>query len=525
MKKLTLLILILLAELTNAQITFQKTYGGTGDEWLSDARITYDSGFVMIGSTAATGSNSKDIYVVRTGAEGNLLWAKSYGDTSDETGYSIRQTVDGGFIIAATINYAATQNRNIYLIKTNTIGDTLWTKAFDNFMYDFYISISSIEQTTDKGFILSGFDTRTSVNVNYSFLMKTDSLGNFSWMKTFYTVGSASGEGGSCHQTTDGGYIHVGAISYNGGEDVYLIKADSAGNKIWGNIYHQPYNGEDSWMVKQTTDGKYILLGNTSHLNYERMHLIKTDSVGNIFWIKNYGGNSFDAGSCINETNDGGYAMLGHSNSFGAGDWDVYLLKIDMNGNPLWSKTFGGLSDDFGGRVFQTWDGGYISAGSTTSYGAGGVDFYLIKTDSFGNSGCNQSNVLTIVTLDSASIVNTSSLSGNIFNTISPPQLLINNNINNYSVLCTTGETEESMNKASFTIAPNPSTANFIISFERKITKGKVEIVNILGENTFAENIFYESKKEIKLKNISAGIYFVKVFDGEKSYCKKLIVE
>ena len=189
-------------------------------------------------------------------------------------------------------------------------------------------------------------------------------------------------------QTTDGGYIIAGRTeSFGAGDyDFYLVKTDEEGNEEW----YQTFGGEAydiAYAVQQTTDGGYIIAGSTNSFgagDYD-FYLVKTDGEGNEEWSRTFGGVETDQASSVQQTADGGYIIAGRTESFGAGDWDAYLVKTDEEGNEEWYQTFGGEEYDAVYSVQQTADGGYIIAGYTESFGAGGWDAYLVKTDGEGN--------------------------------------------------------------------------------------------------------------------------------------------
>ena len=200
------------------------------------------------------------------------------------------------------------------------------------------------------------------------------------WDRTF--GGSDWDWGTSVQQTRDGGYILLGGTwSYGAGDyDSWLIKTDSQGNKQW----ERTFGGiglDIGWSVQQITDGGYILLGHTSSYGAGEWDfwLIKTDSQGNKQWTKTFGGSEDDQGYSVQQASDGGYILLGYTESYGAGSADFWLIKTDAYGNKEWERTFGGSAIDWGISVQQAEDGGYILLGCTTSYGAGGLDFSLIK--------------------------------------------------------------------------------------------------------------------------------------------------
>jgi len=205
------------------------------------------------------------------------------------------------------------------------------------------------------------------------------------WIKIF--GGTYGSEGKSVQQTTDGGYIIAGTrVSSNGNNSTnfLLIKTDNNGNEIWNKTFREGVGADFGESVQQTTDGGYIIIGCTESFGAGSLDfwLIKTDSNGNKVWDKIFGGTSDDVGFSVQQTTDAGYIITGYTYSNGASDCDVWLIKTDNSGNKMWDKTFGGTHDDWGLSVQQTTDGGYIIAGLSFHFFP---DVLLIKTDSSGN--------------------------------------------------------------------------------------------------------------------------------------------
>ncbi|HEX04450.1 MAG TPA: hypothetical protein ENH10_04750 [Bacteroidetes bacterium] len=235
------------------------------------------------------------------------------------------------------------------------------------------------------GFVFNGCDKEDDDN---QIVGPEDVL---SWTQTF--GGTDVDAGYSVQQTTDGGYVIVGTTrSFGaGGRDVWMIKTDSNGDTLWT----QTFGGTDydhGLCIQQTIDGGYIITGLTQSFSTGDFEawLIKTDSDGNEVWWQTFAGAYNNAGKSVQQTAEGGYIIAGDTKSIGTNDYNIWLIKTDSAGNELWSQTFGGTRHDKGYSVQQTTDGGYIITGSTESFGAGGGDAWLIKTDSDGNEMWNQ---------------------------------------------------------------------------------------------------------------------------------------
>jgi hypothetical protein len=213
------------------------------------------------------------------------------------------------------------------------------------------------------------------------------------WNMTF---GGPYADGAWCLQETDdGGYILVGNSASKGeGSDLFLIRTNSTGKCIWTRTWGGA--AEDvGYFVQETMDGGFIVTGSTKSysMGEELLWLLKTDSNGNLSWERTFGGfvsSAGDGGWAVNETDDGGYIITGYTQSKGMGRKDLWLLKTDGQGNKIWDRTFGGRNDDVGMSVLQSRDGGYIIAGRTASFGKGGDDIWLLKTDILGKEQWNR---------------------------------------------------------------------------------------------------------------------------------------
>jgi hypothetical protein len=375
-----------------------RVYGGTNWDYARSVQQTSDGGYVIVGTTESI--DSGDVYFIKTDADGDTIWTKTYGYADFSFGCSVQETFDGGYIIVGGTGLWSYISRGVYLIKTDINGDTAWTKTYGGGSYDVG---HSIQQTPDSGYVLVGTTSSFGAGWEDVYLLKVDRNGDTIWTKTF--GGSDMDFGNSIALTPDNGYI-IGGMSYsttNGAGDIYIIKTDQNGDTMWTQIY-----GDSSYewgaSIAVTSDNGYIVTGEktmSGNINIiprsRRLYsltgqqlaplklqsidvwILKLDTVGDTIWTRNYGGSERDCGYSVQQTNDGGYIIAGNTKSFGAGDYDIYLIKTDGNGDSIWTKTYGGLNNDCGYSIQQTSDDGYIVAGYTESFGAGYYDVWLLK--------------------------------------------------------------------------------------------------------------------------------------------------
>ena len=315
----------------------------------------------------------------------NEEWNITFGGDAADSSASVEQTNDGGFIIAGqTCSYGSAAN-NVWLLKTDSSGKELWNNTFSDGVSQVG---DSVQQTSDGGYVIAGMIEHLDTD---AWLIKANSTGAKLWDKEF---GGSSGDSfKSIQLTSEGGYVVTGrTYNYNaGGHNAWLIKTDSNGQRTGSKAFigSQSDSGNS---VQQTSDEGYIIAGETSSYGAggNDAWLIKTDSNCNEIWNETFGGPSQDYGRSVKQTSDGGYIIAGETSSYGAGSVDAWLIKTDSAGNELWNETFGGASADYGRSVLETNDGGYIIAGYTYSYGAGNCDAWLVRTDSNGNELWNE---------------------------------------------------------------------------------------------------------------------------------------
>jgi hypothetical protein len=363
-----------------------KTFGGSENDHGYCVRQTNDGGYIIAGYTRSYGNNG-DMWVIKTDMEGNEEWNKTYGGAERDVGLAIYRTYDGGYIITGyTYSYGyGGFGSDLWLVKIDTNGNEEWNKTYGGADTD---GGRSVQQTTDGGYIITGY-SHSYPAIDATWIIKTDSSGNIQWQR-IYENPSESLIGRSAVQTSDEGYIFVTAFSpsHTQGKDAFLVKLDVNGNEEWNKTYGGA-GWEDGREVQQAPDGGYIFTGGSSSysVTYNRndVWLVKTDINGNEEWNRTYGGLNHDYGYSMQKTTYGGYIITGLTDSFGAGEFDVWLIKTDNDGNKLWDKTFGGSQREMAESVQQTTDNGYIITGVTKPYGEDRFDVLLIKAVDFEN--------------------------------------------------------------------------------------------------------------------------------------------
>ena len=365
------------------KVTFRKTYGGMSYDYGYSVQQASDGGYIVVGTTYSFGWCDGDVYLIKTDMNGDQVWTKTFGGDDEDAGNSVQQTSDGGYIITGYTGSFGAGFFDVYLIKTDMNGNHVWTKTFGGAGSDFGYSV---QQTLDSGYIITGTTDSPSSNADV-YLIKTDINGDTIWTKCF--GGTNIDHGYSVKQTSDGGYIIAGTTYSSGaGEtDVYLIKTDANGNQVWSKTFGGT-SVDWGYSVQQTSDGGYIIVGFTESFcaGGSDVYLIKTNPNGDTVWTKTIAGNAAEEGCAVRQTSDGGYIICGYTDAFSANQGDIFLIKTDINGNQVWTKTYGGANTEQGNSVQQTTDDGYIIAGTTFSFGNGGSDVYLIKTDEDGNT-------------------------------------------------------------------------------------------------------------------------------------------
>jgi len=415
--------------------TFQKTYDGDGIEIgysVAHNEDTY-SNFVL-GKTNSYGAGGYDYYFIRTTIHGDTSLIKTYGGSNNDIGKSIKLSSDTTCILAGYTNSFGAGNNDFYVISIDTLGTVLWSKTYGGAGED---SCLSVYYTTNDSLVLAGTTTSYGAGGLDVYLVKTNNSGDTLWTRTY--GGTSTDVAESVCQTSDGGFIIAGYTeSFGAGEnDVYLIKTKINGDTLWTKTYGGT-NDDYGRSVCQASDGGFFITGETKSFGAGDVdvYLIKTDSDGEVEWAKAYGGNNDDFAWSVIPNNSGDSVIIaGATFSYGAGNSDIYLIKADYSGDTIWTKTYGSAENEESFEVKETLNNNdLLLIGYTDGFETENRAVYLIKTDSCGESGCYLSGTNTTISTTTTSVDFGAEVGfGGIVNT---PSTIDNSPISRDSTLC-----------------------------------------------------------------------------------------
>jgi len=353
-------------------LTWAKTYGGKGLDLAFTIKQTEDRGYIIGGESWSSSSFFSDAWVIKLDAHGNIQWQKRYGGSLNDAIYSIDKTKDGGFIVAGETGASVPLLGLFWVVKIDGNGQIQWQKTYgQGWVY-------SIQQTSEGGYVAVG------VNKGKPWVVKLDDQGNIQWQKGYGRIVGDLAQ--SIKQTSEGGYVIAGMTRGK----IWILKLNSAGETEWQKTYREGFL-DANFSIQQTEDGGYILasVSLTFESGYTDIWILKLDSVGEIEWQKSYGGSGLEMVHSIEQTREGGFVVAGWTDSFGSGNMDAWLLKLNLKGEIEWQKAYGGSGVDLATSINPTQDGGYVVAGATNSFGVGEMDIWVLKVDANGNIlGC-----------------------------------------------------------------------------------------------------------------------------------------
>jgi hypothetical protein len=351
------------------------TYGGAFEDVAYSIIKTSDNGYALAGRTGFQKTESSNFWLVKIDEVGKMQWNRSYEGQDRVNQVTLIQTEDGGYALAGSG----------LLVKTNINGDMIWNRTY--LTEPCNCNVEYVVQTDDTGYALAG-NTRIYGDSDFC-LLKTDGEGKTIWNKTY----SKTSEDGvfSLISTADKGYAMAGYTEGQTGSHpkILLMKTDEDGNSMWNFTFAQGEGHYVAYSVVQTNDGGYVLAGDNStwiggSLITRRYCLVKVDSRGLYEWDSEYAETSVSRAYSVAQIYDSGFVLAGYKAASATSPQDCLVVRTDAKGAIIWENTYGGELDDVARSVIAADDEGYMVAGQTRSFGAGNWDFWLVRTDENG---------------------------------------------------------------------------------------------------------------------------------------------
>lgn len=526
-------------EFINPQTKFEKTFGGTGNEFANKGLVTTDGGFLFAGSVNSFGSGNTDGYLVKTDQNGDTIWTRTFGGTGYDQFTSTSETSDNGYIAVGFKDNGFGSN-DIFVVKTDASGNLIWAKNYGGTGPDEAIGVAA---TNDGGGLIAGWTGSFGAGLSDFYLLRINGSGDTVWTKTIGSPISQSPK--SVSLTNDNGFIITGSVYDNQtfDTDIYLVKINSDGSTAWVQSIGgtPPENAVDiGYAAIQTNDNGFLIAGTSAYSPSDvDVVLIKTDATGNISWVKRIGGIASENCQDVKQLNDGSYVVVGSTFSFSSSNSDSYIFKTDANGNLLWAFRYGSNDNDEFRSVSLKNDGFLLSGYASGLVGFGAPEMYVVLTDLNGETGCNQ------LALNFSSS-DYSMESANLFAQVSSQAFISDANISvgfgaNTSTICYTSSVDENITGEMINYQldqnyPNPFNPSTMIKYTipNVTVRGNEglrvqlivydvlgnEIVKLVDENKPAGN--YEVT--FNASSLSSGIYFYQLKAGSFNETKKMVL-
>ena len=380
------LVVALAASASSQTITFTKTLGGAQYDEGASIEQTPDSGYIICGTVTPCPTCATRLYLGKLSKEGNVVWEQTYPGTVFARGDYAHKAPNGGYIVVGdTYPLTPTGNERILVFQTDSLGNVEWSKQYyGDYGY-------SVQSTSDNGFAILG-SIYGGPGINDQTLMyKLDMYGNEVWGRSYhFATGS---QGNSLMETRDHGFVVTGFTQFSepARSLAMLLKVNPVGDTLWTRFYGKDSANQQAlgYDVISQSDGGFIVSGTTILADGSGCgkYLIRADSSGKSVWTRILGNAPVSDARRVQQTTDGGY-ILGGSISSPVNLISLIskmsLVKTNASGDTLWTKTFGGAGNDYGIGVIQTSDGGFALIGTTESFGAGSGDIYVVKTNKDG---------------------------------------------------------------------------------------------------------------------------------------------
>ncbi len=347
-----------------------RNWGGAGEQTAYDVAPAPDLGCIAVGFSRYSMYHDSDVYIVRTVPGGSRVWSRLYGGDGDDYAYSVILDSDSNYVVVGETEDTVTGDYDVWLLKIDDEGDTLWTATYGTSQRD---AGKSVKETTDGGYIIAGYTG--DIGSEQAYFVKTDRDGDIEWSQIYSNATVAK----DIAVVSSGGYIATGYTDDGplGRKDFYLIRLDSSGDSLWANNSGGAFNDVGNSII-ETEDSGFLIAGNSYSYGipvFSGIHLRKVDSSGDSTWAANYTAMSNYTANSVARLQSGGYIIAGSAEV--ASNIDFFILALDEDGDSLWARLYGTLGTDIAYSAVQLPDTGVVTAGVTFMDGSN--DFWIMK--------------------------------------------------------------------------------------------------------------------------------------------------
>src|ERR1043165_2308731 len=508
MKKCFALFLLLeLTKISCGQTQFNFRYGSPLYDRARKTIETREGNYLVVGTTEGFGS-AGNVFMMKVGVAGNIIWLKDYTGINWEEPYDIIELSDGKLVMCGTTNSYGAGSTDAFVMETDDSGNIIWAKAYGNILGESFYKIIEGKKG-EGGFYVAGLAQKVQGGIEGTALLKLDTTGNIIWKKWL----DAWCTEGSWYPIDITG-ISSGGVALTGsrcGTSILGWKFSSVGNLMWSNSYTADAGGFTTGLaILEDAVGNIYLNSNINGVAHSHdIAILKLQSNGNLTWLKTYGGTYTDWDRGIANTRDTGIIVTGSTNSAGNGDFDACLIKLSQNGSVQWANAYGSVWYETSANAIQTSDNGYLITGQTFSFGTNtdSSKILLVKTDALGQSSCNSVSWTPIEGNETVTITST----------IAPDTLSLSVNSVTWPVhdrsfyefnQCNVTSIWWSSDRGDLNALPNPFS-NELGFFIADQGQGIVSLFNFLGQRVLQQA--FSSSTTINTERLADGIYFYEI--------------
>ena len=358
-------------------LVWDAAFGGTEKDWAYALTATQDGGLCTAGRTASQGAGLEDAWLVRLDGEGRMLWNQRYGGTAIDRGRAIVELSDQSLVVAGATESKGAGEFDVWVFKVDASGTLIWDRQFGGPATDW---ASALVATSDGGVAVGAYTQDISGGPYDFWVIKLDPDGTLAWQQRF--GGRATDWSNAITTTQDQGLVVVGHTesSGNGGADFWVLKLDVNGELLWEKTFGGSKT-DYATAVTTTRDDNILVAGLTLSSGAGKFdsRIIKLTDSGTVIWDKTFGGADNDWARAILETRGGQYVVAGYTDSQGAGQNDVWLIRLSPEGAILDERTYGDTANEWARALVELPDGSLAMAGDTYSMGAGAADVLVLK--------------------------------------------------------------------------------------------------------------------------------------------------